>query len=186
MVAKTDNQPWTYQRMVDELPFESRYEIRNYQLVEMASPKPKHQRVGFKLSKKMDAFAELNQLGEILISPLDVMFDVGNVVQPDIIFVSMNQKDIVGESYIKGTPDLLVEIVSKGSIARDYIEKKSDYERFGVKEYWIIDSMNESIWVYVLNENNKYDLFSHAEFGETAKSRLLDGFELKHDIIFEE
>jgi len=81
---------------------------------------------------------------------------------------------------------LLVEIVSKGSIARDYIEKKNDYERFGVKEYWIIDSMNESIWVYVLNENKKYDLFSHAEFGETAKSKLLDGFELKHDIIFEE
>jgi Uma2 family endonuclease len=186
MVAKAENQRWTYQRIVDELPFESRYELRNYQLIEMASPKPKHQRIQFKLSKKMDSFIEQNQLGEILISPLDVLFDIGDVVQPDIIFVSTNQKNIVEESYIKGIPDLLVEIVSKGSIARDYIEKKNDYERFGVKEYWIIDSMNESIWVYVMNENKKYDLFSNAESGDIAKSKILDGFELKHDLIFEE
>ncbi len=186
MIARIENQQWTYQRMVDELPLESRYEIRNYELLEMASPKPKHQRILSNVNRILESFILPQKSGKIFFAPLDVMFDIGNVVQPDIIFVSTNQKDIVGESCIKGVPDLLVEVVSKGSIARDYIEKRNDYERFGVKEYWIIDSMNESIWVYVLNENQKYDLFSNAEFGETAKSKLLAGFELKHDVIFEE
>jgi Uma2 family endonuclease len=186
MVAKVENQRWTYQRMVNELPYESRYELRNYQLIEMASPKPKHQTIASNVNRTLENFVLPQKLGKIFFAPLDVVFQEGECCQPDNIFVAIQNKHIIAENCIKGVPDLLVEIVSKGSIARDYIEKKNDYERFGVKEYWIIDSMNESIWVYVLNENQKYDLFSNAEFGEIAKSNLLNGFELRHDVIFEE
>ncbi len=186
MVAKAENQRWTYQRIVDELPFESRYELRNYRLIEMASPKPKHQTIVSNVNRVLENFVLPQKLGKIFFAPLDVVFEEGESCQPDNIYVSNENKHIITENCIKGIPDLLVEIVSKGSIARDYIEKKNDYERFGVKEYWIIDSMNESIWVYVLNENKKYDLFSNAESGDIAKSKLLDGFELKHDVLFEE
>ena len=186
MVAKAENKRWTYQMMVEQLPAESRYEIRNYQLIEMASPKPKHQRICSNVNRVLENFVLPQKLGKLFFAPLDVVFAEGDSYQPDNIFIANENKHIIGESCINGVPDLLVEIVSKGSIARDYIEKKNDYERFGVKEYWIIDSMNESIWVYVLNENKKYDLFSNAESGDIAKSKLLDGFELKHDVIFEE
>lgn len=46
----------------------------------------------------------------------------------------------------------MVEVVSKGSVARDYIEKKNDYEAFGVKEYWIVDSLNESVKKFLKNK----------------------------------
>jgi Uma2 family endonuclease len=93
-----------------------------------------------------------------------------------LILISNENKRIIKESHINGTPDLLVEVVSKGSVARDYIEKKNDYEAFGVKEYWIIDSLNVSFWIYSLKENAKFDLISYAEEGETAFSKVFEGF----------
>jgi Uma2 family endonuclease len=177
---------WTYQDMVEKLPAESRYELRNYHLLEMPSPKPKHQRVVFRLGKQLDDFIRNNNLGEVFLSPLDVVFQKGDTVQPDLIFVAAENAHLVKESYIAGAPDLLVEVVSKGSVARDYIEKRNDYEQFGVKEYWIIDSLNETIWIYALDESSKYELYSYAEEGAVAKSKLWPDFELKHEAIFEE
>ncbi len=179
-------QKWTYQKMVEKLPAESRYEIRQNELIEMPSPKPKHQRIVFKLGKLIDLFLSIKKIGELFISPLDVVLAEGDTSQPDLIFISNENKQIIKESHIKGSPDLLVEVVSKGSVARDYIEKKNDYEAFGVKEYWIIDSLNESIWVYSLNENFKYDLISYAEEGEIAISKIFQDFKINHSDIFEE
>jgi Uma2 family endonuclease len=45
-----------------------------------------------------------------------------------------------------------------------------------VKEYWIIDSLNVSFWIYSLKENAKFDLISYAEEGETAFSKIFEGF----------
>ena len=38
--------------------------------------------------------------------------------------------------HIRGVPDLLIEIVSSGSVSRDTVEKYAIYEKYGVKEYW--------------------------------------------------
>lgn len=186
MNAIVNTEQWTYTAMQKQLPAESRYELRNYNLIEMPSPKPKYQRIAFKASRFFDDFILKNYLGEIFIAPLDVVFGEGDSVQPDLIFIAQANKHIIKESHIGGVPDLLVEVVSKGSVARDYIEKKNDFEKFGVKEYWIIDSLNESIWVYALSESGKYELFSYAEADATAHSKLLVGFEIVHQTIFEE
>ena len=186
MTPTISTERWTYQDMVKKLPAESRYELRNHNLIEMASPKPKHQDIVANIYDCLKPFIKANELGKIFLAPLDVVFQKGDSCQPDLIFVSTANKNIIKESYLLGVPDLLVEVVSKGSVARDYVEKKNDYEKFGVKEYWIIDSMNESIWVYTLNETAKYELFSYAEEGEKALSKLLPEFSLDHKLIFEE
>ena len=83
-----------------------------------------------------------------------------------------------------GAPDLIVEVVSKGSVVRDYVEKKTDYETFGVLEYWIIDPMNETIIVSAL-VNSKYEVFSSVEEpNATASSKLLTGFALDFEAVF--
>ncbi|MDF7822317.1 Uma2 family endonuclease [Runella sp. MFBS21] len=69
--------------------------------------------------------------------------------------------------------------------ARDYIEKKEDYERFGVQEYWLVDPRNEVVLVYVL-ENSKYRLFSSAEEQDIVRSSVLAGFETNLKEIFAE
>ncbi len=186
MPAITQTGRWTYEAMVEKLPAESHYELRDFNLIEMPSPKPKHQTIVTNVYDLIKPFVKNNSLGKIYISPLDVVFQKGDVAQPDLIFVANENKSIVKESYLAGAPDLLVEVVSKGSVARDYIEKKNDYEKFGVKEYWIIDSLNESIWVYSLTENKKFDLYSCAEEGEIGKSKLFEDFEMAHELVFGE
>jgi Uma2 family endonuclease len=174
---------WTYQRLLEETPSEARYEIRNYHLIEKPSPITQHQRIVKRVTKKLDYFVELNKLGEVFISPLDVVFDEGNVCEPDILFISNENKDIITKKNIVGVPDLLVEVVSKGSVVRDYVEKKNDYESFGVKEYWLIDPLNETIIVHSL-EDKKYKVFSSVEEQGTAKSKILPDFELSFEEIF--
>ncbi len=186
MPSITQTDRWTYDDMVAKLPPESRYELRDYHLIEMPSPKPKHQTIVTNIYDSLKPFVKTQSLGKLFIAPLDVVFQKGDASQPDLIFVSNENKQIIKESHLAGIPDLLVEVVSKGSVARDYIEKKNDYERFGVKEYWIIDSLNETIWIYALNETAKYELFSHAEEGEIAHSKILIDFSLAHSSIFEE
>jgi Uma2 family endonuclease len=172
---------WTYQRLLEETPSEARYEIRNYHLIEMPSPITQHQRIVGKVYRLL--FQVSAQLGEVFISPLDVIFDEGNVCEPDILFISNENKDIITKKNIVGVPDLLVEVVSKGSVVRDYVEKKNDYESFGVKEYWLIDPLNETIIVHSL-EDKKYKVFSSVEEQGTAKSKILPDFELSFEEIF--
>lgn len=186
MPATISTERWTYDDMVEKLPAESRYELRDYNLLEMPSPKPKHQTIVTNIYDSIKPLIKANALGKIFLAPLDVVFQKGDSVQPDLIFVAAENLGIIKESYISGVPDLLVEVVSKGSVARDYVEKKNDYEKFGVKEYWIIDSLNETIWIYAQNETSKYELFSYAEEGEKALSKLFADFSLDHDLIFEE
>ena len=86
---------WTYQRLLEETPSEARYEIRNYHLIDMPSPHTKHQRIVKQVTKKLDNFVESLKLGEVFVSPLDVVFDDGNVCEPDVLFISNENKEII-------------------------------------------------------------------------------------------
>jgi len=174
---------WTYADMKAKLPAESRYELRNYHLIDIPSPKRIHQRITGLVYRKMHNLVEANSLGEVFVSPFDVIFEAGNVCQPDVMFLSKQRSEIATEEGIFGSPDLTIEVVSKGSVVRDYIEKKNDYEAFGVAEYWIIDPLSETIIVYSL-KNKKYEVFSAVEEAGTAKSHLLEGFELTFEEVF--
>jgi Uma2 family endonuclease len=183
MLTTVSTEKWTYQRLIKELLAETRYEIRNYHLIDMPSPTTQHQRIAGITYRLLFQFIAQNQLGEVFISPLDVVFEEGNVCEPDLILVLKENKEIINKKNILGSPDLLIEVVSKGSVVRDYVEKKNDYETFGVKEYWLIDPLNETIIVYTL-ENQKYVIFSSVEEQGIAKSKLLNGFEITFEDVF--
>jgi Uma2 family endonuclease len=72
-------------------------------------------------------------------------------VQPDLIFVGSEKLHIIDDDdVIHGVPDLIIEILSKGNQDHDEKVKKELYERFGVKEYWIVDPANKSTTGYQL------------------------------------
>lgn len=174
---------WTYQRVLAELRAESRYELRDYQLIEMAAPKRIHQKITGFVYRTLFELSLKNSLGEVYIAPFDIIFNKGNTCQPDIVFLSKAKSEISTEDGIFGVPDLLIEVVSKGSVVRDYVEKKNDYEKYGVQEYWIIDPLSETIIVNVLVEG-KYTVFSSVEEAGTAKSKLLEGFDISFEDVF--
>lgn len=154
------------------------YELINGKLMKRASPTTAYQRMVKKLSMKMDAFINKKKLGELFFAPIDVVLDEHNMVQPDILFVSEQKHDIVQEAYIAGVPDLVVEILSPSSIARDRDTKMKLYAQFKVSEYWIVDPLAPCIEVYKLGEN-VYNLYSYVYEKGEVESTILEKFKLK-------
>ena len=89
----------------------------------------------------------------LFVAPLDVVFDETNVVQPDIVLVC--NPATVTETHIQGAPDLVMEVVSPSSKLLDKRDKRSLYEKFGVREYWIVYPDDELVDRFLL-ENGRF------------------------------
>ena len=90
-----------------------------------------------------------------LLLEAEVIFDEENKFIPDLIVVC--EPDKIKKNHIEGAPDFIVEVLSPSTKRRDVTIKKDIYEKYGVKEYWIISPKEESIEVYILH-NGKYEL----------------------------
>jgi Uma2 family endonuclease len=179
----------TYARFRDmEIPDgdTSIYELINGQIVKRASPNSPHQEVSGNLFLAIGNFIKKKKLGKLYAAALDVYFDEETAgVQPDLLFVSKDREFIIHENNgIVGAPDLVIEIVSPGSVDKDRSVKKDVYERFAVKEYWIVDPAYQSIEVYRMVDD-RYQLFSFAEREGKVKSTVLPGFELEVKKVFQ-
>ncbi|HDI00766.1 MAG TPA: Uma2 family endonuclease [Firmicutes bacterium] len=139
-------------------------------------PTHTHQITVGKLYRRMIEYVEVNNLGIVQIAPLPVRLWPGKIREPDILFVAKGHEDRIGEQ-VYGVPDLVVEVVSAHSRETDYGERKGEYERAGIREYWIVDPDEGTISAYVLREK-KYELLGRWKKGEVVRSETLDGFEV--------
>ena len=158
-------------------------QIINGEEIIMPSPVRIHQRISSRLTNRLFNFVESQNLGEVYSAPFDVILDKANRVQPDILFVRQDRLNIIGD-FVKGAPDLVVEIISPSSFDIDTITKKELYARFGVPEYWIVAPELKRIDVFSL-EGGTYKLDNFALESGTVTSRLLPGFSVDLQSIFE-
>jgi Uma2 family endonuclease len=123
------------------------------------APKYNHQRLVALFMIRIGTYVETHQKGVTLVSPFDVYLeDLRSAVQPDLLFVSNENRDILKEDgYIHGAPDLIVEVLSS-DIQRDKVQKKNLYERAGVKEYFIVNPKDNKVLAYALNHHSTYEL----------------------------
>lgn len=77
-----------------------------------------------------------------------------NVVEPDITIVCDNSK--LDDKGCKGSPDLIVEILSPSSVKIDRVDKLNKYEKAGIKEYWIVEPEQKLVSVFLLQSNDRY------------------------------
>ncbi len=110
--------------------------------------------------------------GRAFFAPLDVRLDDLNVVQPDVMYLAPDTRCIVGEKYLIGAPDLIVEVLSPGSIKTDKRDKFRLYERFGVREYWLVSPRDQLVEVWLLTDQ-RFVLLNPYGVGETFESPLL-------------
>ncbi len=122
--------------------------------------------------------------GIIVVAPMDVHLDDNNILQPDVIFIANETAHIVKNNKIFGAPDLVVEILSPSTSTNDKIRKKTQYERFGVKEYWIIDPPHHIIDQFML-ENEKYYLHATYAPGDTLISDKFSCISIDLSLLFE-
>jgi len=161
------------------------YELINGEIVKRASPNTPHQEASHRLNGFLFNYNRRKKAGRVFQAPYDVYFDEHTAgVQPDLLFVSKERDFIVKEGNgIVGAPDLIVEIVSPGSVDKDRVIKKDVYERFAVKEYWIVDTQWQTVEVHCMVDD-RYQLFSFAEKKGKIKSSVLPGSRLDVSKVF--
>jgi Uma2 family endonuclease len=113
-----------------------------------------HQRVCRNIERILDRHATENDLGEVLYAPVGVVLEKPSSVQPDVIFVAKNRLSIIQEKAVFGAPDLIIEILSSSTAARDRGLKKDLYARAGVHHYWLLDPRKKALQAFRLEEDN--------------------------------
>ncbi|CAN5329134.1 Uma2 family endonuclease [soil metagenome] len=128
-----------------------RREIIGGELFVTPAPSTRHQRVVVRLVLSLGAYAR-DHGGEVLPAPTDVFFTDTDVVEPDVLFVTDEHRVRVEELFVRGSPDLVVEVSSPSTRRVDSTRKRDLYERFGVAEYWLIDLDADRVEVHRLGE----------------------------------
>lgn len=181
-LEKTKKQ-YTYEDY-SKLPEGAPYQLIGGELIMTPSPVPYHQIISRKIGFELVKFVEERKLGEVIYAPMDVYLSETETYQPDIIFISKERLNIIGEKKIEAAPDLVIEILSESTAYYDLKHKKRIYESSGVKEYWIVDPMEKSIEVYE-NINSEFKIHSQALKSGRVSSKLLEGFGVDVEKIFE-
>lgn len=101
-------------------------------------------------------FAEEKNLGEIFGSRVAFRLEETQSPEPDVAFVVKARLDLARKGFFDGPPDAAFEIVSPDSSERDYHKKRRQYEKYRVREYWIIDEMEETVTLLRLNKRGKF------------------------------
>lgn len=142
-------------------------------VVETTPPSDRHQDVVGLLGAAFRAFAEERGLGVVRVSPF--LMRVGEIArEPDILFVAEENRDRLQPTLLDGPADMLVEVVSPESRARDRGEKFYEYEEAGVREYWLLDPVRESLELFRLSERGTFDTVAPDDAGR-FHSKVLEG-----------
>lgn len=132
----------------EALPEDTRVEVFDGMIYDMASPSQIHQTILTELLVSLRNY--IRKKGgscSVFPAPFDVKLsdDPLTIVQPDLMVVC--DKDKLDAKRCNGAPDFIIEIVSPSNPADDYIRKLYYYKNYGVREYWIVDSQRKSVTV---------------------------------------
>ncbi|SDE11966.1 Uma2 family endonuclease [Niabella drilacis] len=154
------------------------------------APAREHQRIVMAISGKLFQYLT-GKPCDVYPAPFDVRFPSSDtatdektytVVQPDISLIRDPSK--LDDRGCVGAPDMIVEVVSRGTAIRDWNFKYNLYQETGVKEYWIIEPVDRSVTIFILTEENKYlQTGVYAEETDIPVS-ILPGFSIKWGDIF--
>ena len=150
----------------------TRYELMEGELF-VVSPAPliRHQTALVNLLFALVATLEKPGLARVLPAPTDLVLSPTTVLQPDLIVIGAARSSVITARAIEGIPDIVVEILSPGSLDRDMYIKKRLYQRFGVPEYWVVDLDAGSLVAHRLDQGTygiraRYDRASILESPE--------------------
>ena len=166
-------------------PEGTRYQLLDGELILAPAPTTRHQRLLIRIFLALERVVGVDTLGEVFLAPTDVVLSDTDVAQPDILFVSNARSSIITEANLQGAPDLVVEILFPGTAQHDRGYKVALYGRHGVREYWLVDPVAET--VEVLNEGRQgLALTATYSRGQALASQTLTGLEIDLEAVFAE
>lgn len=152
--------------------------------VEMYTPaSDRHQDIVGFLGSVLRSFVEARQLGVVRNAPFQMKLEHSGR-EPDLLFIGSGHLDRLRATYLEGPADLVIEIVSPESIGRDRGEKFYEYERAGIREYWLIDPLRQWAEFYNLDEQGYYRPTFTGNSG-VFHSQAVPGFWLRVDWLWQ-
>ena len=151
------------------------------------TPILRHQAIAGRLHLLIASYLKAQPIGRVFFAPLDVILSRFDVVEPDLLYVSRDRCADLLKDWVRGAPDLVVEIGSPSTRQRDETIKCTLYEREGVIEYWIVDPEIDVVRVY-RRSGDRFERpmeLSRAA-GDVLTTALLPGLELPLSEIFED
>jgi Uma2 family endonuclease len=182
-LAKEKDQRFTYSDYV-AWPENERWELIEGKPYDMTpAPSTRHQMVVLKLGTMLST-ALAGSPCRCFVAPTDVVLSEYDVVQPDILMVCDKAK--ITEANIQGAPDVTIEVASPATGLKDKREKKNLYEKYGVREYILVDPGLRCVERFFLGPDGLYG--KGDVFGTTEKVQLLSLTEISIDLqaVFEE
>ncbi|HMS39706.1 MAG TPA: Uma2 family endonuclease [Pyrinomonadaceae bacterium] len=180
---------------VDELEFmpedNNRYELIDGEFTVAHSPHLDHQHLASNLNTEFGIYLKKNHIGIVVQTP-GIIFSEEDAVIPDLIFathetvrisVIADGKRFAGK--LNAAPELVIEILSydKKDIERDRVIKRELYGKYGVKEYWVVDGLFNTIEVYRLGTEG-LERIKRFDLHESIETEILPNFSLKLTDIF--
>ena len=148
----------------------------------MASPLSlRHADLQMYMLTTLSNFVSTHKLGKVLGENAAYRLNDDNVHQPDVSFLSDARLHLVREVYIQGAPDLAVEVISPSSRQYDSFEKRINYARAGVQEYWLVDPIERGVAIYTL-EQDQFVRVPQAD--DLRRSSVLPGYWLRLEWVF--
>ena len=156
------------------------------------APAREHQSISGALFSELRTFLKKNSC-KVYHAPFDVRLPkketgledkVYTVVQPDIVVVCDQQK--LDRKGCNGAPDLIIEILSPSTAAKDTKDKYQLYEESGVKEYWMVYPGENIIEVFKLDKKGNYQLEDKYNRNDSIKVDMLGDLNIILEEIFEE
>lgn len=138
----------------EALSEDKRVEVFDGVVYDMASPSQIHQTISMELSNIIYNYIKSKKGScQLFSAPFDVKLSDKplTIVQPDIMVIC--DKDKLDGKRCNGAPDFIIEIVSPGNPADDYICKLYYYKNAGVREYWIVDPRRKTVTVNYFEKN---------------------------------
>ena len=151
------------------LPEGIRAELIDGQIYYMAPPTRTHQKLLFSISRTIADYIDSKKgICEVDIAPFAVFLneDDRNYVEPDISVICDPNR--INEKGCNGAPDFIIEIVSPSSQRMDYLTKLFKYRTAGVREYWIVNPMKQTIQTYFfgdVEDSNQYSFDDEISVG---------------------
>ena len=116
-----------------------------------------------------------------MVAPYDIKLNRNefskNAVQPDLMVICDLEEKLGEDDYYMGVPTLMVEIISQSTKSKDYIKKMDLYMSCGVGEYWIVDTANKEVAVFLFKDNEIFRKKTYS-FDKVVKSFYFEGLEV--------
>lgn len=165
---------FTFEEYLDLHEDQIRSEWIDGRVLIMAAASVAHQRIGSFLEVLLKIYSAKHNIGEVFRAPIAVKTGIFAGREPDLFFIKKENLHIVKPTFIKGAPDLAIEIISPESVERDTVDKFHEYESAGVKELWLIEP-NEKNCEFYENDDGKFNLISTMSEG-AFYSKVVGGF----------